>query len=379
MRALAAVGAALALALPLQAQQTTMGIGAEYLGYTFDEGLGYEAAQLLLTPLAVRVPVGTSLSLDLYAAWAQGKVEVDDVSYTLDGPVDTRLKASWQATPWALVSFGVSLPTGNATHDGAEAIVASTLSADLLGFREATWGTGLAMTSSVATAMRLGEFGIGLAGAYSVRGEFEPSAEQELIYEPGDEARVRIGFDRNFGTNTLTGGVTFSTYAEDQAQQGGAAARNLFQAGNRIRGDLAFAFRAGAGIWTLYAADVWRENGDLTLAVVDGTGAEVGDTTLVTAEQNLVVAGLQGTVGLGGGFVFRPMVDVRLQQREDAEGNTRGSGWIMGAGGDLPLRLFGGYDVFPKARVLFGSIEDGAGVGRGVLGGEFSATIRWGF
>ena len=72
--------------------------------------------------------------------------------FKLSGPVDTSIKASYAVTPWALVSVGANVPTGNGTHSGQEAIVASVLSTDLLGFREATWGTGFAVTSSVASA-----------------------------------------------------------------------------------------------------------------------------------------------------------------------------------------------------------------------------------
>ena len=149
------------LAAPAAAQQS-IGVGTEYMGYTFEEGLGASAAQLLMFPVAVRFPV-SSLTFDLYAAWAQGKVERDDVAYTLSGPVDTRVKLSWQASPWMLMSVGASLPTGNSTHDGEEAVVASVLAMDLLGFREATWGTGAQITSSLATAMRAGGWGIGIA------------------------------------------------------------------------------------------------------------------------------------------------------------------------------------------------------------------------
>ncbi len=370
----ALLGALAFAAAPAQAQRPSIGIGAEFMGYSFDDELGADAAQLFLVPLAVRVPVVPGFTLDLYTAWAQGKVEEADTEYTLDGLVDTRLKASWQATPWALLSLGMSLPTGNATHDGNEAVVASVLSNDLLGFREATWGTGFGLTSSVATAIRAGEFGIGLAGSYSVRGEFEPRSELDLTYRPGNEARVRVGFDRNIGTNTLTGGVTLSTFSQDQRD-----GRNLFQAGNRIRGDLTYAFRAGAGLWSVWLADVWRENGDLTLDVVDDDDVLLGDTTVTTASQNLVVAGVRGTVGVGGSYVVRPQVDLRLQQREEADGREEGSGWILGVGADFPLRLFGGYDFFPKARVLFGSIQDAEGVSRSLTGGEVTFTVRWSF
>lgn len=362
--------AALLVAAPLQAQRT-IGVGVDYLGYSFDDGLGATAAQLMIMPVALRIPAG-SVTFDFYSAWAQGKVEQDDVAYELSGPVDTRVKMSYQATPWALLSLGVTVPTGNERHTGEEAVVAAVLSTDLLGFREATWGTGFAMTTSAATAVQAGEFGIGFAAAYSKRGSFQPTTDDDISYRPGDETRVRVGVDRNFGNSTFTGGFTFSTYSED------TFAQNLFQAGNRIRGDLAYAFRAGAGVWTLYAADLWRENGDLTLSIVDGTDVIVGDTTFATSSQNLFVAGVIGAVGVGS-RIFRPQIDLKFQGREEADGSDEGSGWVLAAGGDLPMRIFGAYDFFPKARVLFGSITDPTGVGRGVLGAELSGTLRWSF
>jgi len=370
--AAAAVVGALSVS-SLQAQ-ATVGIGFDYMGYSFDDGLGADAAQLMMIPLAIRLPLGNTVALDIYSAWAQGQVERDNTKFTLQGVTDTRVKASFQATPWALVSFGASLPTGNGEHDGEEAIVASVLSTDLFGFREATLGSGFALTSSVATAARVGGWGVGVAGAYSVRDEFSPSSELALQYQPGNETRVRVGLDRNIGTSTFTAGATFRRYDTDQAN-----GQNLFQAGNRLRFDMTYAFRAGAGVWTLYATDLIRDNGDLTLSIVNDVGAQVGDTLVRTAKQNLAVAGVVGTIGLGGGFVFRPHVDFKYQTREEIGGSTEGSGWMVSAGGDFPIRVFGGYDFFPKARFRYGAIEDPTGASINVVGAEFTGTIRWSF
>ncbi|NIU31345.1 MAG: hypothetical protein GWN82_11655, partial [Gemmatimonadetes bacterium] len=72
--------------------------------------------------------------------------------------------------------------------------------------------------------------------------------------------------------------------------------------------------------------------------------------------QNLLVGGLIGTVGLGGGYVFRPHLDFKLQRREEAGGADAGSGWMLGVGGDIPVRLLGS-ELFPKARVYFGALR----------------------
>ena len=374
---LLAAGLLLATA-PAAAQRVTVGSGVDYLGYSFDDGLGAEAAQLLMIPVAVRVPAGENLSFDLFSAWADGRIEQGGNTLQLSGPVDTSIKASWRATPWATAAVTANVPTGDGTHDGEEAIVASVLSTDLLGFREATWGTGFAVTSSLGLARQVGSFGVGVAAAYAVRGEFEPSEDVNLTYQPGNEARIRVGLDRNFGNSTLTLGGTFINFQEDRVTDDVAADRNLFQAGNRFRVDVSYAFRAGAGVWTFYAADLIRENGDLRVDIVDDTNTPVDSTFVQTASQNLLVGGVIGTLGLGGGYVFRPHLDFRYQMREEANGNDAGSGWIMAAGGDIPIRLLGG-EFFPKARVYFGSIQSLVGDDVSLLGMEFKGTLRFGF
>ncbi|MDZ7781066.1 MAG: hypothetical protein U5R14_14185 [Gemmatimonadota bacterium] len=353
--------------------QITVGTGPEFKGYGFDPGLGADAAELFVLPVAVRVPVSDRFGIDVFSAWARGRVEVDDTNLELSGPVDTRIRMSAEAAPWARVTVGAQLPTGHASHDSEEAVVASVLATDLLGFRESNWGSGTALTTSVATATRAGSWGIGAAAAYALRGSFRPSADVDSVrYTPGNESRVRVGLDRNFGNNTLTLGGTFITYAEDQAN-----GRNLFRSGDRFRFDASYQFRASAGLWTLYAADVIRSNGDLTLRLAGGSGGAAGDTTVATADQNMLVAGLVGAIGLGSGFVFRPHLDLKLQARTEPDGSDAGSGWMLAAGGDIPVRLFGRSELFPRAQVLVGSIRDRQGESVPLLGLELKGTLRW--
>jgi hypothetical protein len=364
--------AAMLAGAPARAQ-VTVGGGPDVMSYAFDAGLGADAAQLFLFPVAVQMPATEALAIEVYGAWAEGRVERADTLYKLSGPVDTGVRASYQATPWALVTLGVNLPTGDAARDGEEAIVASLLATDLLGFREASWGRGFAVTPSVAVARGMGNFGLGLAAAYAVRGKFNPSEDDDALeYQPGNEARVRLGVDRNFGNSTLTLGGTFINYSSDQAN-----GENLFQAGKRFRFDATYAFRMGAGVWTLFAADLIRQTGTLSLPNVDPSGTPLGTfTDIDTPKQNLAVAGFMGTLELGRGFVFRPHVDLKLQSREDSSGSDAGSGWLLSAGGDIPMRIFGGQDFFPKARIMIGSLKDGAGDGVRVFGLEAKGTIR---
>jgi len=357
------------MATAVEAQITT-GVGIDYQEYAFEEGLGVDAAQLFMVPVAVRVPVTEGLAVDVFSAWAEGRVERDRRLFRLSGPVDTGLKLSFQATPWALVSVGANLPTGNAAHDAEEALVASVLSTDLLGFRESNWGTGAALTTSVASAVSAGGFGIGVAAAYAARGAYEPTDGVGLSYRPGNEMRLRVGIDRAFGSSTVTAGATLVDFAEDAVND-----QELFRTGRRLRLDAAYAFRAGSGVWTVYAANLSRANGDLRLTTEDGTGVLVADSSMATARQNLLTGGVIGSFDLGGGFVLRPRLDLTLQNREEADGNRVGSGWIVAAGGDVPVRLWGS-ELFPRARVFFGAMRDPAGADAGVFGMEFKATVR---
>lgn len=375
--------ALLAVALPVSAQYS-VGTGVEFQSYDFDAELGADRAQLLMFPVAVRVPVQAvdGLTFDLYSAWAEGRVQVEGEVLKLSGPIDTGLRAAYQATPWGLITLGVNIPTGNSDHTTEEARVASVMSADLFGFREATWGRGFAATSSIAVARQVSGFGLGLAASYSLRGGFNPAAdddptttpdETQLEYEPGSERRVRVGIDRNFGNSTMTLGATFINYAQDQAN-----GENLFQAGNRFRVDASYAFRMGGGVWTVYAADLIRQNGDLSFAVLDTQGDSTGVSARETPSQNLLLGGVTGHVTLGGGFVFRPHLDGRLVSRKGENDSTSGSGWLVGMGGDIPVRLFG-HDFFPRARVLLGKMKDPDEISRSVFGLEFSGTMRFNF
>ena len=107
----------LVFALPLaatgQSTRTALGTGAHFQSYSLGEALGAEVANLTLLPLAFTLPVGNRFDLDLYGAYANGSVEKGGYSYTLQGLVDTQVRARFQASPWAVLTALVNIPTGN--------------------------------------------------------------------------------------------------------------------------------------------------------------------------------------------------------------------------------------------------------------------------
>ena len=357
-----------AAAQTAQAQRHSLAISPGVQTYSLADEMDVQSARLYIVPVAYDLSVSDKLSFDVYSAFARGEAKAGNETHTLQGIVDTRVRASWTATPWAVLTFGVNIPTGNASHDASEAIVASALSTELLGFREALWGTGFGITSGIATASRIGETGVGLGVSYRVAGEFEPIADSSFAYAPGNEARVRLALDRNIGSSKLTFGVTFQNYTADEAQ-----GRQLFAPGNRFRVDGTYSFRVGpTSTWTLFATDVWRENGDVTLGLAQG-GQIIGDTTFQAGQQNLAVFGIAGAMMVSSRLAVHPVADFRILTRESGEGE----GWLGAVGADLPIRR-AGLEIVPNLRVSYGQIEDRQDARHSFWGGDLGVTLRFG-
>lgn len=361
-----------ATATAAQEVEQTLGIGASFHGYSFDEDLGVKVANLFMVPIAYRLSLSETFTLDLYGAWAEGRVERDNQTFVLNGAVDTRIRASYQASPWAIITVAAALPTGNASHNTEEAVVASVLSSDILGFNEATWGTGFAVTTGVATVHRVGAWGVGLGASYRIADSFEPSADTSFSYSPGNESRVRVALDRNVGeTGKFTGGVTFQTFQSDQLD-----GRNLFDSGDRVRVDASYAFRAGSTTWNVFAANMWRSDGDLRLQIIDEAGSVVRDSTVATGSQNLFMVGASGALPVGSTIYLHPSLDLQIQDRRDDPGES-GSGWLLRGGFDLPLRLFTTFDFFPRVRASAGRLKNEQGLSKSFYGFEAGGTFRF--
>lgn len=344
-------------------EQRSLAVVGAFQGYFFPEQLGVKSATLFIVPVGYMMQVSRSLSFDLYTAYARGDVKTGTQTQTMQGMVDTHVRATLNVAPWAAITASLNLPTGNATHDSEEAIVATALSTELLGFREALWGTGFGATTGIATAWRAGSTGIGFGASYRLATEFEPSSDQDLKYTPGNEMRARFAVDQNFGASKLTFGLTFQNYSDDRAN-----GRDLFAPGNRWRGDVTYSFRTSpTSTWSIYAADVWRENGDVFLQVVDGGGAVIRDSSFVSGQQNLAVVGIAGSVGR-----LRPVADFRLLARESGSDE----GWLGSVGSEILFRK-GSMDVVPSFRASYGQIEDASDTRHGFWGGALSLTLRW--
>jgi hypothetical protein len=341
----------------------------QFQGYDFANELGVEAANLVLLPVAYTFGVGRGINFDVYTAVARGAALIGGTEFTLSGATDTRIRANVPATRWAVLTFGLNVPTGTTGFTGNEARVAAVLSTDLLGFREANFGLGFGATTGVATAHRFGDTGVGAGVSYRFAGGFNPSADTAFTYTPGNELRVRVGMDRNIGRGRFTAGVTFQNFETDQVD--GA---DLFQPGGRLRGDLSYSFRSSpSATWTLFATDIWRDHGDVRFSRLDTETGLPRDEPVRTGTQNLLVGGVAGAWRMSPTLTLQPMLEGRILSRQDPGGD----GWLLGFGSGLPLRA-GGVSVTPTARLSFGGIEDEAGRSYRIIGGELSIAASFG-
>lgn len=333
--------------------------------FRFAAGSDVSSAQLFLVPLAYQAQVSRDLVLDGYAAYASGTVGANNELFHLRGPVDSWLRLRWAAKPWAVVAFGLSAPTGVASHTASEAVVATILSSDLLGFREGTWGAGGSGTAGISTVHQLGAARMTMGLSYRLVGAFDPRADTTVRYAPGNETRARVGLDMNLGGGHFEAGLTAQSFAVDRMN-----GKNLFQSGARYRADVQY----NVGSWSVYAADLWRTHGELTTSVLNVLdGSFLRDTTTTVGWQNLMLGGASTFLPIGSkGYGIQPMIEAKLRGRPERAGR----GWMTSVGAGAPFRALG-LEMFPQVKVTRGAmIPSDSSAARSLWGGEFSLVAR---
>lgn len=360
-----AIGAAFVAALPSAAQaqfaSSRLGAGVSWETYRFSdaERVGIESLTLMSAPFGGAVALSRRVELVVSGAWARGElVRSDGTEAELDGLTDTdvRLVASLGRDAVTLTAIA-RLPTGAAELTATEADVAGMIAADVLPFRVSSWGTGGGFGASAAVARPVGAWALGLSVGYVVAGEFEPVADTDFSYRPGDQLHVRAAADRTFGTSGKGAlSVSWQRYGEDEAQ--GA---NLFQTGDRWQALASYAFAAGTrGSGIVYAGYLHRSEGEY-----------LAESRIRPAER-LVFGGVGGRIPAGR-TILQPGLDLRLHAGDEAAG----SGYTVGLGGSAEMPL-GAMRMVPTLRGRFGSVEVADGRDSGFTGAELAVAIRFG-
>lgn len=367
---LLATAAAIVLAPYLGAQESssvagTVAAAVHVQSFSFKSGSDARSATLFLAPFSFQRAIGSRAAVDGYAAYGVGRVGVDSQQFEFRGPVDSWLRLRVAASRSTVLAIGVALPTGIERHTSEQSVVANVLSNDLLGFREATWGSGGSATMGVSVARSRGLWRLTTGASYKITRQFLPSADTTVTFSPGNETRVRVGMERAGRSGALFLGLTAQHLGADKADK-----RNLFQPGARLRGDLSYTSPS----WSLAFANLWRANGDLTLPVVNLLdGSFLRDTTFVVGWQNLSIASANRTVSLGNGVLFIPNGEVKLRTRAGPVGR----GWLAAVGAAVPFSALGA-EFFPSAKGSMGTLVPSVDPAsrRPLWGAEVSLVVR---
>lgn len=363
----------LAWGLPGGAAAQAVGGGALLQAYTFEnpDAAGLETIHLLTVPFAVTVPIAGRLGVSVSGAYASGIARgAEGVEATLSGPTDTNLGLTTviPGVDWAVLTASMSLPTGQSEHTTAESLVAGVIAAELLPFGISTWGSGGSAGGNLSLVRQLGSWGVGLSGGYSVANEYEPLAEQQLAYRPGDQLQVSLALDRDVGrAGTFSTFLAFQSFGNDQL--GGA---DLFRSGNRIQALVSYAFAVGRrSSALLYGGVNYRENGTLITA-----GSSLGDASDAPSQQ-LFNAGTNIRVPLGRRAAILPSIEARVFRASDGASQ----GWVTSGGTTIEYRVAGGASgrrvvLGPTGQFRMGRVIVSEGVETSLMGWEAGLTLR---
>jgi len=370
---LRAAGAAILLAaLPgaLAAQSTlypsaSAVTGVEVRQYGFDSKFGLDHIRQIAVPFAVAVPIGRRFSFDIGTWYASTTVASDAGDETFSSLTDTQLRLAYTFGADAVVaSVVVNLPTGKETTTQEQFGVAAGTSSNFLLFPVNTYGAGTSVTPGLAAAATLGQWNVGIAASVRWSAEYEPfndGADPDLKYQPGVEARVRLGLDRLIGNSRFSLGGTFSTFANDELNGSGTNASSTYEPGNRFLIDANLTSPMGSGTVSVYAWDYHR----VTSGNSDG---------VIGTKENILAGGVSGNFPLSSRTAFEPMVEARFWMPKTGKGS------LFGAGAGLRVQLSPAIAFVPSARVDVGSIRVAdSGPSSSVFGWDVSGMLRYTF
>lgn len=336
------------------------GIGVVFEPYRFSDADATGMKGLTLTSIvfAAEVPLGRRLGLGISGAAARGSLErADGSSAILSGLTDTRVVLTVPVGRWVtLRGIGV-VPTGKSSLTAEELDVAGRIAADLIPFRVSHWGAGGGVGAAVAVARPVGRVGLGLSVGYVLAGEFDPVADNEFTYRPGDLFQVRAAIDGNVGRGgKATLQIGLDLYSDDRLE--GA---NAYSTGSRVQAMASYAWPVRSRAQGLVYGG-WLHR-----------GASNSSSELVPLPaQDLVLLGLGFRAPLARGTLV-PDLDVRLFRREDGVGQ----GVYAGAGAALEWPV-GSAVLVPALKARLGSLDVSGSDSTLFYGAEARLAIRWG-
>jgi len=230
----------LAVAAPVAAgAQTlldrTVRTGPQYIRYDLGKGSGKRTISEFAFPIAVVVPFGPKLNVDLATAYASAELSGAVKPSSINGLTDTQIRANYTlGEDRVVLTAGLNVPTGQATVDESQEIAAGQIGNDFFAFPISNMGTGFGGTGGVAYAQPLGAWNMGVGASFRRMAAYDYTTDTR--FQPGDEYRVRVGVDRPLLTGRAALGLTYFAFTNDEA--GGFT----YSTGDRLIGQGAYSF-----------------------------------------------------------------------------------------------------------------------------------------
>jgi hypothetical protein len=259
-------------------------VGLDSRGYFFRPGAGARTVAQVTVPMVVIVPLSSDLTVDIGTRWAYTRLtSYSGAPEDLSGLTDTELRLGYMiGRDAAMASLVASLPTGRRTVSSDKFAVVGALGSDFLTLPVSSYGTGTSLTGGLAAARRLGGLNLGFGASARWSAEYSPFSDQQLTYKPGLETRLQVAGDGLVGSGRLTGGVTYSTFSNDNFTSAGATATvsQAYSPGARIITELSYATRLGNGTVRIFGWDFLRSAGATGGASVADSKENVADVGL---------------------------------------------------------------------------------------------------
>jgi len=319
-----------------------------------------DQVQQFTVPMTFVLPVNENLILNMVTGPAFSNLATKDV-YSLNGFSDTRLSGSYLFNnEKVLLTFGTNIPSGKSALTQEEFSVASVLASHALNFRAPILGQGLDFSTGVAVVHDYADFVFGAGLGYLYRGKYQPFADYDYNYDPGNEFSFSGGVDYFIGRqNKLMFDISYTLFGNDNAN-----GSKVFKSGNRL------SIQAVAYFQREFISYIFSLRNRIQAK------NHIGSGELVPERQNsngneLDIMGM-GLLTLDRTTTLRGLLEGRIYS-DNAYGV--GSATIAGLGAGVSRNLTAWLNVDAECRFYFGSIHAGT-ENVGLTGFQFSAGFR---
>ena len=360
-RLIAAITACTSLTAPLAAQSvfdTNVRAAPQFLTYQIKAPVN-ETISEFATPIFIVIPVTSTLTFDVGAAYAWARVQPNgagtEQTSTISGLTDTQIRANLSfGSDFVVLTAGLNIPTGRETATPEEQRAAFRIGNDFLAFPISNMGTGFGATGGIAVARPIGSWNLGFGGSLRQSASYEPfvaTTGTRPRFQPGNEYRARIGLDHPYGTGRFAFGLTYSKFGNDNI--GGS----IYNTGDRYIAQAGFNNSFGGANLLVNAWNLYRRSGTIF------TGERTGPENIANV---LLGVGFRDLAG-----VIEPSLEVRGWTQENLDASmlaTIGLRYSVDASG---------FTITPSAGYTFGRFA-AAGGNADLSGFKAALAIRFG-